>query len=305
MEWFKEFSEYLFPEDSRNLRIEDAFALKHKHIPSRLFKYRSADEYSIKNLRDGTVWLAHPSSFNDPYDCHIFVNLDKAGSTSMPPDFREMFPKPIYEQLEARVAAGERPLKAAREVLSKAMSPEQLIAFDELLAECDRALGKDLETLKNSYRACSFSARLDSMLMWSHYADQHKGFCIEYTVSDLPPSDYCNRFMYPVIYQDEVFDASTVMKSGEHYNNIRPTQIALVKAADWKYEEEWRLVLDHGFIKEHGAPFRMPTPKAVYLGSLIKEQDATEIKEICAEKGIPVFHMEHDRHRFRMTPRSI
>lgn len=305
MEWFKDFSDYLFSEDSRDLRIEDAFALKHKHIPNRIFKYRSVDEYSKNNLKNGTVWLAHPSSFNDPYDCHIFVDLDKAGSKSLPPDFRNIFPESIYAQLEAKVAKGERPLKAAREILSLVMSENQISAFDKLIFDCDKQFGKDLEMLKDSYRACSFSARLDSMLMWSHYADQHKGFCIEYMVSDLPPTDFRNRFMYPVNYQDKVFDASTILNTGAHYNNLRPTQIALVKAKDWEYEEEWRLVIDHGIYKDNGAAFGMPNPKAVYLGSLIKEQDASDIKEICANKEIPVFSMEHDRHRFKMTPRSI
>jgi hypothetical protein len=35
----------------------------------------------------------------------------------------------------------------------------------------------------------SLSARFDSPLMWSHYADQHRGVCVEYDVSELTSTD--------------------------------------------------------------------------------------------------------------------
>lgn len=305
MEWFREFCEYLFPEDSKKLEIEKAFNLKHKHIPNRLFKYRSADEYSKKNLKDGTIWLAHPSTFNDPYDCHIFFSIDNANLKKLPPDFKRIFSSSIYKNLEERIANGERPLRAIREILLPLIPSDQVAIVDQLVADFDLEFGKNLDKLKNSYRVCSFSARLDSMLMWSHYADQHRGFCIEYDVSNLPPTNFCNRFMYPVIYQDEVFDASTVLKNGDNYNNLRPTLIALAKAKDWQYEEEWRIIIGHGIFKEIGVPFNMPNPKAVYLGAMIQEKDATEIKDICEKKEIPVFRMEQERNCFRMKERPI
>ena len=40
---------------------------------------------------------------------------------------------------------------------------------------------KALERQKTVKVAC-FSERVDSSIMWSHYADSHKGFCLEYKV---------------------------------------------------------------------------------------------------------------------------
>lgn len=62
----------LNPED---LDIEGAMRLKHKDIPTRLFKYRSCEVnvkpdrvFAFENFRDDTAWFASPDSFNDPYD---------------------------------------------------------------------------------------------------------------------------------------------------------------------------------------------------------------------------------------------
>lgn len=69
MSWVEQFVEMLFPLDVKKLNIEGAYLLKYRNLPSSIFKYRSVTESSIKNLEDGTVWLANPKSLNDPYDC--------------------------------------------------------------------------------------------------------------------------------------------------------------------------------------------------------------------------------------------
>ncbi len=42
--------------------------------------------------------------------------------------------------------------------------------------------------------------------MWSHYADEHRGFCIEYAVADLP--SIAQRLLFPIIYREEIFDST-------------------------------------------------------------------------------------------------
>ena len=81
------------------------------------------------------------------------------------------------------------------------------------------------------------------MLMWAHYASYHQGFCVEYDLSNIEPLDYRKRFLFPVTYSDDVFDATEHYKKDmddENYNNIYLARAALVKAKDWQYEKEWR-----------------------------------------------------------------
>ena len=42
----------------------------------KLYKYRAVNEYSLKNLKEGTLYCASPSSFNDPFDCRIGIDLE-------------------------------------------------------------------------------------------------------------------------------------------------------------------------------------------------------------------------------------
>lgn len=55
--------------------------------------------------------------------------------------------------------------------------------------------------LKTSFRISCFTTSPYSQLMWASYADNHRGFCVEYTV--LPNDDLYKNIYYnllPVIY---------------------------------------------------------------------------------------------------------
>ncbi|WP_410901080.1 DUF2971 domain-containing protein, partial [Pseudoalteromonas sp. SIMBA_162] len=46
--------------------------------------------------------------------------------------------------------------------------------------------------------------------MWSHYANEHKGICIEYNLDNLKGDIYSifNKRMYPVLYSNIMADAT-------------------------------------------------------------------------------------------------
>lgn len=41
----------------------------------KLYKYRSVTENAIDNLKNGTLYCAAPSGFNDPFDCKIGIGI--------------------------------------------------------------------------------------------------------------------------------------------------------------------------------------------------------------------------------------
>lgn len=78
---------------------------------------------------------------------------------------------------------------------------------------------------------CCFTLDPTSHLMWSHYADGHKGVCLEFRTrrSQL----LCNR-LRPVTYSDE----RRVIQTMDEF-----TQKAFFcKTTHWAYEKEWRLL---------------------------------------------------------------
>ena len=77
----------------------------------------------------------------------------------------------------------------------------------------------------------------DSLLMWSHYADSHHGFCIEFERdehNDLGNSEQC----LPVVYQKE-FPAFTL---DEIEDKKATARILTTKSEEWAYEKEWRMI---------------------------------------------------------------
>lgn len=316
MSWADEFIKMLLPLDARKLNIEGAYLLKHANLPTSIFKYRSVTESSLKNLQDGTVWLADPRSLNDPYDCAHFIDMSRMNQEfmrNMPPHLAEELPPDKFTpDVLLQLSNSVDPEGFLIDTLLSDKSTEQRDQVKEAMRQVVHALHEDMvreqsENLKGAFKLCSFSERLDSSLMWSHYANYHKGFCIEYDVSNFPPLDYRSRFLYPVIYTDSVFDATPhFMKGVEHdsFNNLHLNLAGLCKAIDWSYEREWRLLFANGVLREAQA-YPMGKPKAVYLGSHIQSENQEQILNICSAQGVPVRKMRHSTSKFLMEPCSI
>jgi len=77
----------------------------------------------------------------------------------------------------------------------------------------------------------------DNILMWSHYADKHRGICIEFERTDtneLGNWDHC----LPVLYQQELPSFNPL----EIEDSEAVTQARSTKGEYWKYEQEWRIL---------------------------------------------------------------
>ena len=314
MSWKKQFVEMLFPRDASSLDIEDAFSLKYRNLPSSIFKYRAVNENALKNLSDNTVWLAAPRSLNDPYDCTHSLHFNNMSSNllrQMPQEIADrLLPDRVAEIIES-VKNSKNPQET---LINKMLIDIPSGQKQKMLADLQKVtdtMFQDMtasvsERLRDSFKLCSFSERVDSTLMWAHYANYHKGFCIEYDVSAIPYSDLTSRFLYPVIYSETPFDATPYFTMGidEAFNNIHLNVAGLIKAVDWSYEREWRLLFSNEIIKA-SQTHRMPTPKTVYMGSHINDTDQSKITRICDTKGIPIKKMKHSTSEFSMSPVSI
>src|SRR2546430_940648 len=95
--------------------------------------------------------------------------------------------------------------------------------------------------LEKKTRIICFSQRNDGILMWAHYADRHKGFVVGFKPEVLR-RDYPHSGFYKVSYgiQRPVIPHPYVGVSDENQLIAAGTQ----KSMEWKYEEEWRLLVD-------------------------------------------------------------
>ncbi|MFB6404467.1 DUF2971 domain-containing protein [Pseudomonas putida] len=110
------------------------------------------------------------------------------------------------------------------------------------------------------------------ILMWSHYAEFHKGFCIEYKVDE---SSLLGRLAKPVKYTD-VYPSLSLRNlpynAEENFIDI----CVYTKAKQWSYEREWRAISHTG-----GKLYNAPAPiSAVIFGAKMPEAHKRDIYEI-------------------------
>jgi len=292
----------------RDLTLEDiheAQKLKQRHFPSALFKYRTVSEYSLKNLRDSTLFLTTANKFNDPYDSVMdfdprFGSSVLDGLLSVADIKDEAIVKEIRESDEPLVAFGRYVCQQNGEDLTDEKLREMFAFVSEREGEIHAKSISELNVqLRRSYKICSLSERLDSLPMWAHYAGGHTGFVMEYDFTRLPEKDLIGLSLWPVVYSG-IFDASKILNGyepGKRFDNMVSVLAALHKAPDWEYEKEWRLLSLEGLFEI--GKCRMPL-KAVHLGSKISAEDAGKVITNAKIAGVPVFKMRLVHHEFRM-----
>jgi len=237
------------------------------NIPKKLYKHFSISDNTFDTLEKGAVWLSDPSSFNDPYD-----SATSLISETMQPGWEEEMDI-TSEQLSA--------INTAKEIFEMAKHQD------------------DLKQIRRALRVCCFSELNNSILMWSHYADEHKGICVEYDLTSLVSTTLPPKwFLYPMIYSETLFDVNPYMNE----TNIHPLSLmlcSLYKSDEWSYEKEWRLITAPVIMPKAGH-MQIPQPTAIYLGSRIKTEHRQTLKEFAFRKEIKLFKTDFDPLKFRM-----
>jgi hypothetical protein len=143
--------------------------------------------------------------------------------------------------------------------------------------------------------------------MWHHYANEHKGFVIEYDFSEDKCQNAFSRCLYPVIYSNEIPNISEYFPKNDSldFNVLIGAYPVMIKNADWKYEHEWRVIIPMGEPEERGMNIKGPKAKAIYLG--INATDGTKrwIKNVCEECDIELYQMKLQSSSFLLTYEKI
>ena len=250
--------------------------------PRRLYKYQPPFPVAISNLEKQQLWLTPPGKFNDPYDCALHVFRGEL-SDSQFEQFWEWLRTndPLAPTAEASLRENGALTAEARHVILAAMSD----AFESQRAQLFATVGI----------AC-LSERHDDLLMWGHYADGHRGFCLGFA-TDRPPFDHADKVEY--VTSVPVVDPLSVLPGAAPSTYIRTT--LLTKAACWKYEAEWRILSRHG---NAPASYADGGLEVIYLGAATVPADRDRMDAIGRRLGVPVRRMVTPRDRFGLVEDS-
>jgi hypothetical protein len=215
--------------------------------PERLYKYQTVSARTLENLKLRTLWFSSPSCFNDPFDCALHIVHTALSDADLDRAYRYLLsrgdtPRDLDMQMTPDGKPGER--------LRQAIVQGANLAFEELRSE---RLGK--------IGIACFSAKNDDPLMWAHYADGHRGFCLEFDTSGPPFSK-----AEPVKYHAEVPPVNPLdYIEGLETGGPGPLDLMVrTKSECWQYEAEWRVL--HA---EAGTAYTYPPEllTGIYLGA--------------------------------------
>lgn len=242
---------------------------------------------------EGLVYPSSPLYFNDPYDCEFcFQNeaLENALDREM---YIHLLGRKISLKKEERDRILysenlERALKIILQIHGMKFKDSFLEILNERIREC-------VDEIKDAVRVVCLSEVYDSMLMWSHYAQNHKGYCIEY---DFEKDDMVYKHIHPVIYKKERYAITGKDMLGKNTEWIY--KATCTKSDVWSYEKEWRIVTAN-FNKVMPQKLEYPNGKYVlnfknniksfYLGAKISSKLKNEIIQFGKKNGITVYQM--------------
>jgi len=314
--WVQDFVDCIEGSTLDQSRFAEALSIKQQHLPKRIYKYRRDCTNSRRNLETDTVWLSSPEAYNDPYDCWFRLSQDDLLAAL---GSRLVDKLVTGENLQGIVPAEQiENAKRSRDPLKTIADhiPDSSSAWGGLKQRvelCSRQAQGVVERTTSAVqpwrkltKLCSFSAINDSLLMWGHYADNHRGFCVEYDLEGLEADHSLRRTLYPVIYTNEIYDLTPWVRTLASpdrggFNVELPILCVIHKCDEWKYEEEWRKVWVTSTV-EPDQNLLVPTPARVFLGSKMEAAKVEELRAICSYKGIEVWQMRLAEDKFELLP---
>ena len=223
-----------------------------------LYKYMAINSNLFSLLINNELWFSKPSDFNDPYDCNLSYDLSAM----------------TYEYLYNTLRFYDR----NRDGNDEAIKNRALYLSNNPL-EIEK-IGKDViqEKLDKKGIAC-FSESCEILLMWSHYANSHKGICLTFNFDndiDFP------RFAYKVEYPD--FYPKIKSIGGDQLKHDQ--QIFANKSKEWEYEKEIRIIRDSKWHdKFRGAiAFNPIVLTEIKFGYKSSEEDIKTVSNLALQK---------------------
>jgi hypothetical protein len=224
-----------------------------------IYKYRNL-ENALAILKNESIYLSCPAEFNDPFEFNSCL-LDKNITTSF-----------IHERIENDFH--DRPA-SWREAAKTQTPPEKFISYIE----------REIDRVRSSAGVFCASKKYDITLMWSHYADAHKGFCLGFkfpnTIDFFLDFVEKEQLVAAEVHYKDVFERYPCVVGNDLFSREALYHWFCTKSAAWKHEEEIRLIKMDNVKKTIKISPDWITE--IYFGINTPKRDSDQITEILNE----------------------
>lgn len=255
-----------------------------QNTPQILYKYRSVDERAISMLALDQLYFASPREFNDPFDCRAQRNQAR--------NFREEIANFIRMD-DLRRGLSESEIEANLERIRQ--HPDIVRSSRETDAD-EAALRRHID---EEIGIVSLTSCNNSILMWSHYANFHRGFCIGFNTVNLGfPDNSINEVIYVEnIARDILFQFFTAEDSSEdRFLRLQLEINILSKYRDWQYEKEWRIMGIRGI-----GTYPPSAICEIIFGLNCSDENKVQVRRALGNKTIKYFQAEEGEDDFSIN----
>lgn len=243
-----------------------------------LFKYFTINDNFKATIVNNQIWFSSPDDFNDPFDCNIKCQYIKDVE----------FEERINDEIREEYNSADSNEAFFRQHKNLSMIAE---GHDVKLKTNTSKLNENLyNTVKDTGVAC-FSKINSSILMWSHYADNHKGVCLKFKTSDTEFFDNVAN----VRYTEKFPNLGNEFQYSDSQNFLFFT-----KSNEWAYEEEVRVLKKPKQLFK----FKPEVLDSIYFGAKCEKEKCKEIIELVQKKmayeNVKFFQVKLDSDAFKL-----
>ena len=193
-------------------------------IPKVLFKYRDWDnEYHRNIIHKNELYFPSMSQFNDPYEGKVPYRYNT----------EELTPDKIFVKM-LTMAKNEHPDWPDDKLYDYVYEYQRRnLLFDD--SHLQKVYEQTIADIEKVYGIFALTTEENNFLMWSHYSNSHKGFCIGFDTRIL--WEITAGGIGPVTYQRELPTFSLFEHPMMFSHKLLST-----KSDIWHYENEFRII---------------------------------------------------------------
>jgi len=238
----------------------------------KLHKYKIIDpnDHAVDMVKNGNLWFCNLGDLNDPFEGDYAVSDSELSEISKCDEFSK--------------------------------------DGNDLICRTSRYIDIDRDGLRRQFYILSLTEKADDILMWSHYADQHKGIVIEYDIPDkkhhlLKDGDFnfIENEAISIIHKVD-YSGDPVYYSVSTDKEVEYGKVITRKTKQWSYESEYRIII-HDVDKRSDGILLKSGPKivtAVYFGMRVTRIDIDKFINRVSRKDVKYYKMAMRHGHFQL-----
>lgn len=239
-----------------------------------LYKYtpHNNDSRKYEIITKSQLWFSKVESFNDPIDSKL--------------DYRQEYTPDEIKEYWKNFPSTKRENKSLEEIQNLYGNNESFV----------NNLNEEFNIYRSKLGVLCFSKNPENILMWSHYANNHKGIVYEFK-----PSLFTHKrtssfkaFPYKVNYpNDRCYNLLSYTLTGDAKKEQFAYEL-LTKAKDWEYEEEYRMI---DFENSGNKTFKKDSLVSIIFGVRTNDIEIDIMKCLCKKNGLS--HIQFKKAKFK------